>query len=161
MSHEDLITIKALVIALSNLEQPLPKDLQGKLSKITTTLPESAYELIDLVESYEPLSKQYCHALQDLPREGERLKSPPTEASTDSERLLLEIRYQIALLKDLTLDETQIADEELLQLQSSPEAELIEQQWTETLENSEDILIQLAQEALEEFSKGETEPLNF
>jgi hypothetical protein len=74
MSYEDLVTIKAFLIALESLEQPLPKDLQMELGSIAKTLPESAYELHELAERYEPLNQRYLAALHDFPGEGERLK---------------------------------------------------------------------------------------
>lgn len=74
MNYEDLITIKAFLVALKSLDQPLPEGLQADLGAIAATLPESAYELHDLAERYELLNQQYLAALQDLPGEGERLK---------------------------------------------------------------------------------------
>ncbi len=74
MSYEDLITIKAFLVALKSLDQPLPAELQTDLDAIAATLPTSAYELHDLAERYEPLHEQYLAALQTFPGEGERLK---------------------------------------------------------------------------------------
>lgn len=74
MSYEDLVTIKAFLIALENLNQPLPEDLQTDLGIIAAALPESAYELHDLAERYDPLNQEYLSVVQGFPGEGERLK---------------------------------------------------------------------------------------
>lgn len=106
MSYEDLITIKAFLVALKSLDQPLPEGLQTDLGAIASTLPESAYELHDLAERYEPLNQHYLAALQDLPGEGERLKSAslkvqalndPTSdtESTEVEKLIQQLRERI------------------------------------------------------------------
>lgn len=83
-----------------------------------------------------------------------------TDTLSEADQLLLQFRYQVALLRDDYLDEVEITDEELLQWQDSPEAELAEQQWMEAFANSQDVLAQLADEALEEFRQGRTQPLN-
>lgn len=79
MSYEDLITMKAFLMALENLEQSLPENLQTDLGIIAAALPESAYELHDLAERYEPLNQEYLSILQSFPGEGERLKFVPSD----------------------------------------------------------------------------------
>lgn len=107
MSYEDLVTIKAFLIALESLEQPLPQDLQTDLGSIAKTLPESAYELHELAERYEPLNQQYLAALPDFSGEGERLKFASTESesangnalgteSAELEILIKQLRHQIS-----------------------------------------------------------------
>lgn len=86
MSHEDVVTIKAFLMALESLEQPLPQDLQTDLSTIAAALPESAYELHDLAERYTPLNQQYLAVLQNLPGEGERLKFIPSPIESETEK---------------------------------------------------------------------------
>lgn len=79
MSYEDLVTIKVFLMALENLEQPLPEDIRLDLGIISEDLPGSAYELHDLAERYEPLNQEYLSLLNDFPGEGERLKFSPSE----------------------------------------------------------------------------------
>jgi hypothetical protein len=107
MSYEDLVTIKSFLIALESLDQPLPKDLQTDLDSIAKTLPESAYELHELAERYEPLNQRYLAALLDFPGEGERLKfagaesgsvngSTPGTEPAEVEILIKQLRHQIS-----------------------------------------------------------------
>jgi hypothetical protein len=107
MSYEDLVTIKSFLIALESLDQPLPKDLQTELGSIAKTLPESAYELHELAERYEPLNQRYLAALLDFPGEGERLKfagaesgsvngSTPGTEPAEVEILIKQLRHQIS-----------------------------------------------------------------
>jgi hypothetical protein len=84
MSYEDLVTIKAFLMALESLDQPLPESVQADLGVIVQALPESAYELHDLAERYEPLNQEYLAVLQDFPGEGERLKFVPSEITTEN-----------------------------------------------------------------------------
>ncbi|MEL6385584.1 MAG: hypothetical protein AAFQ89_24605 [Cyanobacteria bacterium J06626_18] len=64
MSHEDLVIIKAFLSALKDLEHPLP----AELTVIAEELPDSAYELYDVAERYEPLTHEYMEALQESSR---------------------------------------------------------------------------------------------
>lgn len=120
MSYEDIITIKAFLMALESLDRPLPEKLQIELGSIATTLPESAYELHDLAECYEPLNQRYLKALQNFPGEGERLKFVPSEGKlanghesetdlTEVETLIGQLRHQIAPTST-QLDEVQLAE---------------------------------------------------
>ncbi|MEP0855554.1 hypothetical protein [Trichocoleus sp. DQ-U1] len=84
MSYEDLVTMKAFLMALENLEQPLPQDLQTDLYMIAAGLPESAYELHELAERYAPLNQEYLSILRDLPGEGERLKFTSAEVRPEN-----------------------------------------------------------------------------
>lgn len=119
MSYEDLIAIKAFVMALENLEQPLPEDLQTDLDVIAAALPESAYELHDLAERYEPLNQEYLAVLKNFPDEGERLKFVPAEVKlanghesdaelNEVEVLLQHLRHQVTQAS-VKLAETQLA----------------------------------------------------
>lgn len=103
MSYEDLVTMKAFLMALENLEQPLPPDLQTDLDAIAAALPESAYELHDLAERYAPLNQEYLSILRDLPGEGERLKFAPSgikpENSEKSDYQLNEIEILVQQLQ--------------------------------------------------------------
>ncbi len=108
MSYEDLVTIKAFLMALENLEQPLPEDIRLDLGIIGEDLPGSAYELHNLAERYEPLNQEYLLLLNDFPGEGERLKFSSSEdvksANPDrkdvefneAEVLIQQLRRQIA-----------------------------------------------------------------
>ena len=108
MSYEDLVTIKAFLMALENLEQPLPEDIRLDLGIIGEDLPGSAYELHDLAERYEPLNQEYLLLLNDFPGEGERLKFSPSEDAklkshdqkdvefNEAEVLIQQLRRQIA-----------------------------------------------------------------
>jgi hypothetical protein len=107
MSYEDLVTIKAFLIALESLDQPLPKDLQTELGSIAKTLPESAYELHELAERYEPLNQRYLAALHDFPGEGERLKFAGAQPESTNgnalgaepaevETLIKQLRHQVS-----------------------------------------------------------------
>ncbi|NEQ25576.1 MAG: hypothetical protein F6K28_42250 [Microcoleus sp. SIO2G3] len=84
MSYEDLVTMKAFLMALENLEQPLPQDLQTDLDIIAAALPESAYELHDLAERYTPLNQEYLSILRGFPGEGECLKLVPSEIKAEN-----------------------------------------------------------------------------
>ena len=160
MDYEDTLTLNAFLVALRRLQEPLPEELVHQLSEIEQNLPNSVYELHDLAKQFEPLHREYIAALHDQPSEGERLKCLTADTLSEADQLLLELRYQIALLRDDYLDEAEMTDEELLQLQDSPLAELAEQQWMEAFANSQDVLAQLADEALEEFRQGRTQPLS-
>jgi flagellar biosynthesis chaperone FliJ len=107
MTYEDLVTMKAFLMALENLEQPLPEDLQIDLGIIAAALPESAYELHDLAERYDPLNQEYLSILRGFPGEGERLKFVPSEMKpengdksdhqlNDIEILIQQLQRQIA-----------------------------------------------------------------
>jgi hypothetical protein len=110
MSYENLVTIKAFLIALESLEQPLPQDLQTDLGSIAKTLPESAYELHELAERYEPLNQKYLAALHDFPGEGERLKFAGTESeSTNSNALGAELA-EVEIIKQLRYQVSQTAE---------------------------------------------------
>jgi hypothetical protein len=110
MSYEDLVTIKAFLIALESLDQPLPKDLQTELGSIAKTLPESAYELHELAERYEPLNQRYLAALHDFPGEGERLKFAGAQpASTNGNALGAEPAEVETLIKQLRHQVSQTA----------------------------------------------------
>lgn len=80
MNHEDTITLNAFLTAATRLENPLPENLQHRLSEIAKQFPASIYELHEFVEQYEPLKYQYITALQTLPGEGERLKLAESQA---------------------------------------------------------------------------------
>lgn len=121
MSYEDLVTMKAFLMALENLEQPLPEDVQTDLGIIAEGLPESAYELHDLAERYEPLNQEYLSILQGFPGEGERLKFVPSaiesangnESDTkpgEIEVLIQQLQHQINHTS-AKLNETQLVDE--------------------------------------------------
>lgn len=111
MSYEDLVTIKAFVTALENLDQPLPQNLQTDLDIIAKALPESAYELHDLAERYDPLNQEYLSILRGFPGEGERLKFLPSEVKPEKddqsdnevhevEILIKQLQRQIAQTSD-------------------------------------------------------------
>lgn len=160
MNYEDTLTLNAFLAAIARLQKPLPEGLLRQLDEIEQNLPRSVYKLHKLAKQFEPLHREYIAALRDQPSEGERLKFSAADTFSEVDQLLLQLRYQIALLRDDELDEAEMTDEELRQWQDSPEAELAEQQWMESFANSQDVLAQLADEALEEFRQGRTQPLN-
>lgn len=132
MSYEDLVTMKAFLMALKSLNQPLPENLQIELDTIAEDLPASAYELCDLAERYEPLNQYYLAALKEMPSEGERLKFAPSAIETaningsdvglnEGENLIQQLHHQIdqvrhqkarspLLIKDLGWTPEQIAE---------------------------------------------------
>lgn len=86
MEFDDLITIKAFVVALKQLQQPLPLALRTQLDEIVEDLPELSYELPEVAASFPLLDKAYQTAIrqviQDSGSEGERLKF--AESARDS-----------------------------------------------------------------------------
>ncbi|MEB3229939.1 MAG: hypothetical protein VKJ64_02945 [Leptolyngbyaceae bacterium] len=107
MNSEDFVTMQAFSTALTRLqqqEQSLPDDVREELAAIAPNLPESAWELYDLAERYEPIKQLYDLALQDLPGEGERLKFATAEVEqqdaslTTAEQLVQELQLRIAEL---------------------------------------------------------------
>ncbi|NJO43090.1 MAG: hypothetical protein HC769_20745 [Cyanobacteria bacterium CRU_2_1] len=163
--NEDTRTLNAFLTAVAQLQEPLPSDMLRQLHTIEQELPESIYKLYELAEQFEPLHAAYLSALRSQTKEGERLKSAAivtTSVTSDElDELLFQLRYQIALLQNASHEDMEISDQELAHWQNSVEAEHMEQQWMETFANSQDILAALADEALEEFRQGRTQPLDF
>lgn len=163
--NEDTRTLNAFLTAVAQLQEPLPSDVMQQLHAIEQELPESVYKLIGLAEQFEPLHTAYVSALRAQPKEGERLKSVATATTSvtagELDELLFQLRYQIALLQEARAQEIEMSDQELARWQNSVEAEGMEQQWMETFANSQDVLAALADEALEEFRQGRTQPLDF
>ncbi len=107
MSYKDLVTIKAFLIALKNLDQPLPGALQANLGSIAMTLPDSAYELHGIAKRYEPLNQLYLAALHDFSDEGKGLKFTNVESESENgnalrtepaevEILIKQLRHQVS-----------------------------------------------------------------
>lgn len=118
MSSEDFVTIQAFLTALQQQEQPLPDAVREELEAIAPNLPESAWELYDLAERYEPIKQLYDLAMQDLPGEGERLKFDPSIveqqdiALSTADQLVEQLRMSIA---ELSLDGLKSAEESFRQ----------------------------------------------
>lgn len=81
MQPNDIITLKAFLAALTQMEQPLPADIQTQLNeigKILATNPTSLENLDTLAKSYNPLKSVYLQeriALREAA--GERSKGLP------------------------------------------------------------------------------------
>lgn len=163
--NEETRTLNAFLTAVTQLQEPLPANMVQQLHEIEKGLPESIYKLYELTEQFVPLHDAYISALRSQPSDGERLKAASTVtrpvSSNDLDQLLVQLRYQIALLQETHAEDREISDEELEHWQNSPEAEHREQQWMETFANSQDVLIRLADEALEEFRQGHAQILDF
>lgn len=163
--NEEIRTLNAFLTAVTQLQEPLPVNVVQQLHEIEKDLPESIYKLCELTEQFMPLHNAYVTALHSQPSEGERLKAASTVtlpvSSNDLDQLLAQLRYQIALLQETDAEDRDISDQELEHWQNSPEAERMEQQWAETFAHSQDVLAQLADEALEEFRHGHAEILDF
>src|SRR5690242_15755867 len=84
MKPLDQITLQAFLNALSQLEKPLPKEIQQRLNEIGKTLKNQSPNLDNLdniAESYKPLDELYQKELTSLKQES-RVKSkglPPEE----------------------------------------------------------------------------------
>lgn len=163
--NEETRTLNAFLTAVTQLQEPLPVNMVQQLHEIEKDLPESIYKLYELTEQFAPLHNAYIAALHSQPSDGERLKAASTVTrpvlSNELDELLVQLRYQIALLQETHPADREISDEELEHWQNSPEAQHMEQQWIETFANSQDVLIRLADEALEEFRQGHTQILDF
>lgn len=162
--NEETRTLNAFLTAVTQLQEPLPANMVQQLHEIEKGLPESIYKLYELTEQFAPLHGAYTAALHSQSSDGERLKASSTAtlpvSSNDLDQLLVQLRYQIALLQD-THAEDRESDEELEHWQNSPEAEHMEQQWMATFANSQDVLDSLANEALREFRWGLSSLPNF
>lgn len=101
--NEDTRTLNAFLLAVTQLQEPMPIEMVQQLHDIEKDLPESIYMLYELAEQFAPLHSAYVSALQAQPSEGEQLKAASTAtlpiASNDLDQLLLQLRAQIAGLQ--------------------------------------------------------------
>ncbi|HEY9613382.1 hypothetical protein [Allocoleopsis sp.] len=109
MDYEDAATLNAFLAAATRLKHPLPGNLQHRLDKIAEQFPDSIYKLHDFAKQYEPLKYEYIAVLQELPREGTRLKfaeSQPTEPPSQEPTVSWEeVEQQLGTyFKDMALD---------------------------------------------------------
>ncbi|MEL7035247.1 MAG: hypothetical protein AAFO04_06465 [Cyanobacteria bacterium J06592_8] len=80
MQYEDTKILNAFMTAALRLENSLPDDIRSKLDQIAERFPDSIWELRNLAKHYKPLEQEYKTARQEMPSEGERLKSPESES---------------------------------------------------------------------------------
>ncbi|MDZ8188166.1 MAG: hypothetical protein RMX96_25345 [Nostoc sp. ChiSLP02] len=92
MKPNNIITLTAFLSALTQLDEPLPKDIQTQLNDIGKVLrdnPDNIGNLDAIAESYPPLDKLYQRELTKIEKTGERTKGlPPLPLPTEPTREL-------------------------------------------------------------------------
>ncbi|MGJ5633096.1 hypothetical protein [Nostoc sp. CALU 1950] len=77
MKPNNIITLTAFLTALTQLDEPLPENIQTQLNDISKTLkdnPDNIGNLDAIAESYPPLDKVYQIELIRIEKTGERTK---------------------------------------------------------------------------------------
>ncbi|MDZ8240227.1 MAG: hypothetical protein RMZ69_24285 [Nostoc sp. ChiQUE01a] len=92
MNPNNIITLTAFLSALTQLDEPLPENIQTQLNEISKALtidPDCIGNLDAIAESYPPLDKVYQIELAKIEKTGERTKGlPPLPLPTEPTREL-------------------------------------------------------------------------
>ncbi|MGF1935119.1 MAG: hypothetical protein RM347_012050 [Nostoc sp. ChiQUE02] len=87
MKPNNIITLTAFLTALTQLDEPLPDNIQTQLNDISKALianPDNIGNLDAIAESYPPLDKVYQIELTRIEKTGERTKGlPPLPLPTE------------------------------------------------------------------------------
>ncbi|MEH2113284.1 hypothetical protein [Nostoc sp.] len=87
MKPNNIITLTAFLTALTQLDEPLPDNIQTQLndiSKAPIADPDNIGKLDAIAESYPPLNKVYQTELARIEKTGERTKGlPPLPLPTE------------------------------------------------------------------------------
>ncbi len=88
MKETDKITIRAFLIALSELDSPLPKEQQTRLQEIAENVAANLGKLDGIIESYPPLDALYQKArtpLHDHSRERSKADLPIIDQAVEQQ----------------------------------------------------------------------------
>ncbi|MEH2110337.1 hypothetical protein [Nostoc sp.] len=87
MKPNNIITLTAFLTALTQLDEPLPDNIQTQLNDISKALiadPDNIGKIDAIAESYPPLNKVYQTELARIEKTGERTKGlPPLPLPTE------------------------------------------------------------------------------
>ncbi|NEO99285.1 MAG: hypothetical protein F6K58_11495 [Symploca sp. SIO2E9] len=93
MQPSDIITLRAFLAALSQLDEPLPPDIQTRLNEIAQALTMDPSNLVNLdviAQSYQPLDTVYQQeltALKTEARERNKGSKPPPLSNKPTKEL--------------------------------------------------------------------------
>jgi hypothetical protein len=88
MKENDICTLKAFLIALTQLDAPLPKQQQTRLQEIAENVVANLGKLDAIIESYPPLNKLYLEAskpFQDNARERTKAGFPKIDHAAEQQ----------------------------------------------------------------------------